>query len=159
MNNSWRYNKPLKCNILNRLPFPLAICMKLVIHVPFGMMNNFHSLTDILTKHPHSDTFGEVNGKSCKLGTHVPGDCGTIWCEIRSNKAKDGKDVVLRWTHDHGVGGSRPTSTNLSVRHGMTSNTVCYHVFIRPHTHTAIRSVIRSYSRTPSRLLATILLF
>ena len=46
-----------------------------------------------LDQTPHIKCFGVEADKSCKLGTHVPGYCGTIWWSIHSSKSKDGGDL------------------------------------------------------------------
>ena len=76
------------------------------------MMNNFHTTTHtvrpfgysaVTTTQPHThiNSFGAEYGKSCKLSKHVPGDCGTIWCEIHSKKAKDGRDMNSKLMYMH----------------------------------------------------------
>ena len=62
-----------------------------------GIFSSDHNLTE----GQHSNWVDTGGGKSCKLGTHVPGDCGTIWCYIHSNKAEDGIDTYFKGKYMH----------------------------------------------------------
>ena len=64
---------------------------------PIWILCNDHNLT----KGQHSNWFVARDGKSCKLGTHVPGDCGTIWCRIHTNKAKEGRYIHFKGKYMH----------------------------------------------------------
>ena len=104
-----------------------------------------------LTKHPHSThahvysvTVGLYGVKFIairpKWGRHL--HFNVKYMNSFASKSRD-------QPHDHSVACLSPTSTNHSVRQGMTSNIFYHHVFIR-------RPQYSSYIRSPSLLLSTI---
>ena len=83
-----------KCTILHQIhhQIPLGNCNTLetcYIHAPFIM--NFQNLSE--SDHLDTNTLTALVQKVEKAANsshiHVPRDCGTIWCEIHSEKVKD----------------------------------------------------------------------